>query len=421
MKNLMILGAGNCQLNAIKRIRELGFRAVVSDNRLDSPGKRMADVSVLADTFSYEQTYKSAVTEAVDGIMTSGTDQPVLTVNKVASTLGLPQLLDVETALWVTDKSHMKRLFTKHGIPTAPYALCKADFKDEALDHIEPPYVIKPVDSQGQRGIYKVNSLEEIRSRLKDVLSYSRSDEILVESYYENDEITVTGWVERGALHVLTVTDRVTFGSDSHIGVCLAHEYPSRQLNTHRDDIMALTEKLCEVFHIESGPIYFQYLVGAKGVLVNEIACRIGGAYEDIFVPLVTDVPLLDLTILSSVEPEGDRLNGLKEVFDHYVYSEKGARVSVQLFFCKEGSVSALTERSALLELPYVVDMCYNIKVGEVIPSIENASQRAGYAILQAQDEDALQACIEKFYETMQVLDDRGNNLVMKQKRIYRD
>lgn len=420
MKKLMLLGAGSCQLNAIKRIKELGYQAVVSDNRLDSVGKSIADVSVLADTFSYEETYKWAKKLSVDGIMTSGTDQPVLTVNKVAQALSLPQLISTETALGLTNKKYMKEKFTRHSIPTASYVVVSKDFEEDALKHISPPYVIKPLDSQGQRGIYKLRTIEEIRTHFDRVVQYSRADEILIETYYENTEVTLTGWVDKSKVHILAITDRVTFKSDEHIGVCLAHECPSRHLGLHKETFIRLTEEICQTFKIHSGPIYFQFLVGDQGVLVNEIAGRIGGAYEDLFIPVVTGIDLLKLRILESIEPASSRLNEEKIKLANYSYSEHGLRVSVQLFFCKSGQVTNLSSRDDLLKNDFILDMDFNIKVGDTLSTIENASARAGYVIVIGQSEEILQENLKRTFELLKVVDNTGENLVIDNKRIYR-
>lgn len=420
MKKLMMLGAGSCQLSAIKRIKELGFTAVVSDNRLESPGKRIADVSVLADTFSFDETLVAARREEIDGIMTSGTDQPVLMVNQVAEFLDLPQVINSETALWVTNKKNMKEKFTALGIPTVAYALCKIGFDQDELAHLKAPYVMKPVDSQGQRGIFKVATIADIRRYMPEVLAYSRCEEVLIESYYENEEVSVTGWVEAGQLHVLTITDRVTFNSDHHIGVCTAHEYPSRHLIQYRNRIMRLTSQICQGFDIKDGPIYFQYLVGEEGVLVNEIACRIGGAYEDVFVPVVTGVDILSLRIFSAIAPEDYRLLALKKDLSTYNYDETGTRISVQLFFCRQGIISHMTPKEHILQESYVLDMGYNLSLGQTCGPIKNASQRAGYMVVAGSDEETLHKNIKKAYEKMQVLDENGQNIVIKGKRLYR-
>ncbi len=420
MKKVMMLGAGNCQLNAIKRIRELGYEVVVSDPSPLSPGKLIGNVSVLADTFSFEESLSVAEAQMIDAIMTSGTDQPVLTVNQIAQRLKLPQLLSLESALLVTNKKLMKKKFIENNIPTTPYALCSKGFKDQVLGHLTPPFVIKPIDSQGQRGIYKVGTIPEIHGLFNDVLKYSRADEILVENYYENEEVTVTGWVQNGNVKILTITDRVTFGSDDHIGICIAHEYPSKHLERYRDEFMRLTHKICKVFNIHEGPIYFQYLVGECGVRVNEIACRIGGAYEDVFVPVVTGIDVLTLNICSVVGDSSPIFDKMLKELQLYHYCENGLRVSVQLFFCQPGEVFDLEPREALIKQAYVLDMGYNVKKGSKIGTIENASQRAGYIIITGETEEILQKNIEKTFDQLRILDKFGKNLIIRQKRSYR-
>lgn len=415
MKKIMMLGAGGCQLNAIKRIKALGHQVIVSDNRIDSPGKVYADVKVLADTFSFSETVKEGKKHAIDGIMTSGTDQPVLVVNKVAETLGLPNFLGQEIALNVTNKRYMKEILTKNNIPTTKYCVSNVDFDDRDLDHLKPPYVIKPVDSQGQRGIYKVNQVNDIRTLFDCVLSHSREDYLLIEEYYENKEITVSGWVDDGNCHILTVTDRVTFNSDEHIGVCVSHEYPSIHLNVYREDIFKITHDICKAFKINEGPIYFQYLVGDSGVLVNEIACRIGGAYEDITIPLITGVDLLKMNIEGALDKTYD-----KYTLRSLLYREDKICTSTQLFFCSSGGLTYITPKEQLLSLEYVVDMGYNFKTGDYIPEIENASQRAGYVIIKGENEVIIKENITKVFELMEMRNGEGINLIKQGKRGYR-
>ena len=247
----MMLGAGSCQVNAIRRLEEMGHTCIASDNLIDSPGKKIASIAAYADTFSYEDTLKEAKRHEIEAVMTTGTDQPVLTAALVAKELGLPFHLSVETAKAVTDKRLMKRLFTENNIPCVPYAIISENFKDTEIAHLNPPYVVKPVDSQGQRGILKLDSPSDIRKMFKSILSFSREKEILVEEYYKNSELCISGWVTGGRAKVLTISDRVTFSPDTSIGVCISHEYPSVHMENHKEEIIILTQKICTSFGIK--------------------------------------------------------------------------------------------------------------------------------------------------------------------------
>ena len=406
MKTLLMVGAGSCQINAIKKIKEMGHKVIAADYNSWTEGKEIADVSVVADAFDEEAIYLCAKEHHVDGILTVGTDQPVFIVNRVSERLNLPHFLNTQTALWVTNKKEMKHRFNQFKIPTAPFAVVGHSFGSSALMHLKPPYVIKPIDSQGQRGIFKVDSIDEIRSRFEAVIRHSRTSEILVEQYYDNDEVTVSGWVTKGRLSIFTITDRVTFPSDAKIGVCIAHRFPSVHQKTYGDKIVALTEHICNRFDIDEGPIYFQYLIGDKGIWVNEIACRLGGAYEDVTIPYVTGVDVLSHNIYQCYDAS--------QTFKGYEYKSDKRPYSTQLFFCKPGKVVSMTPVSKLKEKPYILDAGYNFKMGDTIGQLENASQRAGYFIVTGENEMEVEENIMKAYALLYFQDEQGENLVIR-------
>lgn len=111
------------------------------------------------------------------------------------------------------------------------------------MKNIPFPVVIKPLDSQGQRGVFKLNSPAEVINSLPETLSFSRADKVLLESYYPSDEITVSAWVDQGVPEILTITDRESFSFERNIGICYAHEYPSRH-HKRSPEIQTLVEKI---------------------------------------------------------------------------------------------------------------------------------------------------------------------------------
>ncbi|MBM7562102.1 phosphoribosylaminoimidazole carboxylase (NCAIR synthetase) [Fusibacter tunisiensis] len=416
MMRVLMVGAGSCQISGIKRLKAMGHEVYAADYTDQSIGKTVADHGVLADAFSPEAIESACLEFGIQAIMTMGTDQPVLTIGKVAAKLGLPSFLSVETAYAVTHKKAMKLKFRDLGLPTSPFAFVSKQSDIESCVNFDGPYVLKPMDSQGQRGIVIAEDKRDIQRQIDYVLGFSREDEILVEQVYNNEEITVTGWVHEGQVSVVTVTDRVTFPLHERVGVCTAHEYPSKYLEGFEAIIVDLTEKICSGFDIYEGPLYFQFLIGNDGIYVNEIACRLGGAYEDLSLPFATGMDLLKLNILGVT----DRVLYIKEFERQYQILKTFERTSVyttQLFFCRPGSIASMTALETLKALPFILDAGYNYKVGDIIPKTVNASQRAGYAIITAPDEETLRKNLSVFYNQMKILDPKGDTLVLSQKR----
>lgn len=176
----------------------------------------------------------------------------------------------------------MKNKFLSSGIPTVNFKIIKKNFFDSELKDLNSPYVVKPLDSQGQRGVFKLNSIAQIREKFEEVLSFSREEEILVEEYYLSDEITVSGWVKNGETHLLTVTDRLNFESDIHLGICSSHLFPSKYLQDYFREIKALSQKIVREFKLKNGPLYFQFLIGKKVLWLMKLLLELEGHMKGI-------------------------------------------------------------------------------------------------------------------------------------------
>lgn len=406
-KKLMLLGAGKLQVNAVKRAQELGYGVLAVDWEPSAPAKKVSDEAGLADVFNAETCLALARKSAVDGVMTTGTDQPVLTAAKVAREMRLPMLISVDTALGATHKGVMKRVLETRGIPTAPYKLWKPSDGLEELEALMPG-VVKPVDSQGQRGIFRVETPGEVAERFTEVLRYSRDEHILVERFITGDEVTFSGWVRGGKLYPLALTDRVTFAEQSKIGICVAHEFPTRHFETHADEVLALSERIVEAFDIASGPVYIQYLLGSQTV-VNELACRIGGAYEDIWMPELTGCDWLRWMIEGALGEASDF-----SALENYDWKKVGRRLSAQLFFSKPGTI----KRLSAVPTPACLDYGFHYEPGQTIQGIANATQRAGYFVVTAEDEAGLDAAVADMFDMIQIeMEDAPENAVLVRKR----
>jgi len=280
---------------------------------------------------------------------------------------------------------------------------------------MEFPIVLKPVDSQGQRGIYMVNSKDELIDKRPLVFEHTRDTEILAEEYYPNKEITISGWVENGKIVPLTISDRVTFESTDRLGICVSHEYPTVNLEAYGEKILELTEQIVNVFQITDGPIYFQMLVGQEGVKVNEIACRIGGAYEDFWIPYLTGVDILGMNINYCIGRNHLDSNLLK--WNHPKCFKDAKCLSIQLFFSEEGEIYKQSNYESVKQLPGLVYVDYNFQEGDNLKPIENASQRAGVFIVEGNTETMIEERIDNVYNNMLFVDKNNKNMIIKGKR----
>lgn len=408
---LLVLGGGSGQLALIKKAKKMGYQVIVSDYYPDAPGKKIADFSAMSSSFDPEANLKTALKYQAEGVLTAGTDQPVYTAAFVAEKLNLNQYISPAAAEAVTNKKVMKKKFSQNQIATVKYKFLSRNFREEELANFKKPFVIKPLDSQGQRGVYKLASASEIREKFNKVLSFSRADQILLEEYYPADEITVSGWVKDGQAVILTVTDRLRFEVGIHIGICSAHRFPSKYLAKYRLEIKSLSQKIVDKFSIENGPFYFQFLIGAQGIKVNEVAARIGGAYEGDFMAQLTGVDILKLMVQLAAGKEIDYSN-----LDNYSLAENKKHLSVHLFYAAAGEIKKMSSVAEIKNLPGVLNCGFNYSPGEKIPAIEDATARAGFFIVLAAGKKELELKVAAVYNQLEIIDSSGINLIIENK-----
>lgn len=211
------------------------------------------------------------------------------------------------------------------------------------------------------------------------------------------------------------MVDRVTIKQAHHIGICLCHNYPSVHLDKYSADIASITSDIVLAFGMQNGPIYFQYLVGNDGIKVNEVAMRVGGAYEGITIPIIADMDILKMTldILKTGTVDEPKLS----TFD---YLSNTTFVSTQLFFCKPGKIIGITPLDKIRALSYVKAVHMMFKVGQEIPKIENATARAGYFVVTGTSFKNMIDNVNKVFKCFKIWNKNGENLMITYET-YRD
>lgn len=405
MAKLMLLGGSQCQLAAARAVKAMGHTLVLADYLANPPAAPLCDRHVRVSTFDVRGCIRAAREARVEGVFTVGTDQPVYTAACVARVLGLPTPISAATALKATNKRAMKAAFERFQVPSAPYACLRRGQGAEALRGLGAPLVLKPSDSQGQRGVFKVASPQEAVSRLDETLAFSRMTVALVEAFYPSEEVTFSGYLHGGRLYPLLLTDRQHVRDALHIGVCAAHRYPSVHAAL-APEINRICGRVAIALGATEGPLYVQLLIGARGVLVNEAACRIGGAFEDVTIPFATGFDILGAVIRAAL---GEPLPSPPEAI---AGQTAGLQMSVQMLFCKPGTVAAVTPAEQLCRLPGVLSAGYNYGVGDTLPALENATMRFGHCVLASNAGD-MDALVRALYGQARVTGAQGEPLLL--------
>ncbi|PKM80764.1 MAG: hypothetical protein CVU89_12585 [Firmicutes bacterium HGW-Firmicutes-14] len=376
-KRVLILGGGLLQVPLILKAREKGFEVCLSDYYEDPPGKRFCHHSSRISTVSLEENLIYAGEMNIDYVLTAGTDQPVYTAAYVSEKLGLAHPITGEQGKMVTNKQFMKARMMERGIPTPDFRVFSGRSAPDMQD-MKYPLVVKPVDSQGQRGIFVLDGSEsagEVKEVFEQAGSHSITGSVIVEEFYSGDEITVNCWVKDGEPFVLMTTDRLHFDDTVVLGLCKQQRFPSRAAEGRERELTHLTGEISAAFGIEDGPLYIQAVAGPEGLKVIEFGYRVGGGFESETVPRVTGIDILELYL--NLVTEG------KNNFRPEEIKERARLGSIFFMLAKPGQVTKI-------RVPEGFDRYGKlfVKEGAEIGEICNATSRIGCFSCYTDDPD---------------------------------
>lgn len=297
---LLVIGAGREQLPAIERAHAQGLEVVATDLDPAAPGAGLADRFHVVSTDDADGNIAVARRERVDGVMTLSSETAVPTVAAVSESLGLPGL-SRRTAELATDKLAMKDAFVRHGVPTSPHrAIAGLDEARAFAAEHGFPVVLKPAVNSGQRGTSRVDDESALEAAVTDALTHAPDGRALIETFVPGPEINVTAVVENGHASVLSVSERVT-AAPPHFGIAVAHAAPPGLREERLAALHEAVQRATEAIELRDGIIYPQFIAGASGPSLLEIAARIPGGFMREVALGLSGIDLVDVAIAQAL------------------------------------------------------------------------------------------------------------------------
>ena len=192
MENILIIGAGDFQLPLVQRASR-SYNVLLAAPVISDAFKPYIADSLLTDVRDKERILEYAREHSVCGVITDQTDIAVRSVAYVAENLGLPGI-GYETGHLFTDKSLMRKRMAELGIKLLPNRTVSS--LEEALayyDEIGGNVIIKPLDTQGSRGVQICRSANDLKSKYEEASRWSSNHSVLIERYATGREFLVEG------------------------------------------------------------------------------------------------------------------------------------------------------------------------------------------------------------------------------------
>jgi biotin carboxylase len=399
-KTIMILGAGTMQIPALTTAKKKGWRVIAMDGNPRASGASLADIFEPVDLKDTEELLRRArfyrETQGLDGVFTAGTDFSVA-VACIAEALGLPGI-PVEAARNATDKSRMRELFARSGVPGPRFLSCAAGELDRlSLFPGTFPAVVKPVDNMGARGVQMVRGPGEIKSACEKALKFSRSGRVIVEEFIQGPEFSVDAIVYKGRIHACGIADRHIFFPPFFVE--LGHTFPSKAPQNVLADIEDVFRRGIEALGIDNGAAKGDIFHDGNGAVAGEIAARLSGGYMSGWTcPYAFGVDITGAAMnIAMGLPPGD-------------LSPRRAWTSAERAFISiPGRAAGILGLQDALAVPGVQDIFTRIEPGDPVSFPQNNVEKCGNVITALPDREGAALSAEQAVSRIIVRLEPGN------------
>ncbi|WP_066506648.1 ATP-grasp domain-containing protein [Abyssisolibacter fermentans] len=389
-KNILFLNATYSEkIKTLQTAKRLGLTVSVVGPDLPEWSKPYVDHYIKANTYDIDETLdkvKKANKEIpFDGVITFW-DRDVVPVAVVAKELNLKGS-PIEAAEGARNKGKMREVLKKHNVPHPKFT--KFHNFDELYDtsiDMEYPLIVKPVGASASKGVFKINSPDELydiygllissTSVEKDKMFTFYKNEYLVEEFMEGNEVSVEGVVSDGNVYFAGITEKWTdeFFNEPQFA------FPARVSNEIESDILDVTRRGIKALGLDNCGFHAELMITESGSKIVEINGRLGGG--GITTDLVPIASGIDITAVNLLVTLGER-------FDFTPKKNKGSCAKT-LMAKQSGVVDHWEGVEEIRDMPGVVDFIFLKNPGDSVgmpPEVFNDCY-LGYVITEGEDTD---------------------------------
>ena len=275
-KKLAIIGGSYLQLPIVKKAKEMGIETYCFSWRDGAVCADVADYFYPISIIEKEEILKKCQEIGIDGITTIASDTAVVTVNYVASRMGLRSNPDGYSEV-TTNKYKMRQCFMDNNVPSPKFTLVDDDDHYQ-ITGFKFPLIVKPTDRSGSRGVEKVLDPVQLEEAIERARKESFEHKAIIEEFVTGREISVESISYKVKHTILQIKDKVTTGAPFFVE--LEHQQPSSLSEEIKKHVREIVLKALDALHIQYGASHSELKITEDGdIRVIEIGARMGGDF----------------------------------------------------------------------------------------------------------------------------------------------
>lgn len=276
-KKILVVGAGTYQVPIIRKAKELGLQVIATDYNPEAEGFALCDNYEVLDVKDKQGNLNIARKYKIDGVVSFATEIAVKTVAYVAKEMVLPGV-SVEAAHNSTNKIQMRKIFEENNLPTVSFCeISSLETAFEAAEKLGFPFVLKPAESSGSRGVTVITAKNQISEAFTSAQNHATEKLCIAEAFFEGLECTIEGFSNKGEHTILAVSEKKKLETKYRVATELF--YPPSFAKNIVNHIKDVINEAVKALGIEIGSTHSEVIVNleTEELIIVEVAARGGG------------------------------------------------------------------------------------------------------------------------------------------------
>lgn len=335
----------------------------------------------------------------IDYILTACGDQPLSTMAYVSAQLEIPSYLNEKEVRDLTNKRYMKQKMVANGIPTANFIYINKDW-DGNLPQFKFPLVVKPVDSNGSKGVKKVLNTKELDNCLQEAFHYSVSGDVIIEEFKTGEELSCDFYVENGIVKILSITASKKIKENANSFTIVQSYYPA-PVAYSENRVLEIAQKIADAWCLRDTPLLVQMIVNGDEYNVLEFSARMGGGSKYHLINVLSGVNIMKVYV--------EMIMGKKP---HVVPKKQWNNAIMSYVYCWTGEYVSLKGFDELKENGDIFSYFTYRVAPSTIEKSETSSDRVAGFLVVGDSEDEVQRKLSYANRHLAVLDANGNDIM---------
>lgn len=404
MKIAVVLGGTNDHIYLIKILKKKEFYCILVDYLDDPPAKLFADEFIQESILDKEKVLDIAVEKKANLVIATCIDQALVTSAYVSEKLGLPCHISYQTALNLTNKMLMKKMMLENNIPTSKFSILNSKEEIKSLEEFNFPMVIKPVDANSSKGVYKVNSSTDIAEQYDSAVGFSSSGLVIAEEFVEGIELSVDVFIKDSKPTILMVTENVKAKSNETAFTITESVYDSKLEIETKQNLKKIAGKIALAFGIKNAPLLMQCIYDKTSgkISVIEFSSRIGGGSKYFYIQQIKGFDILSKFV--------DAILSEEVIIENITPKVNNAKI--KYLYTNEGEIQKYIGFETLKQEKIIEEYFIYKEIGSYVKEASKSTDRCAGIFLIANNEAELELKERKCYNDLKVSDNYHNNLL---------